>query len=248
MMAKPMSAGIGITIGMSAPITQTSWKRVSNLANDRPRLASGASRCTIESKACFAALPVAPTVMESMAAPSRPPTTAVITPTTPVMTSAPTMMCSSVASLRTRGAATAPQKKPIWAEAATRPSSHRAPFSLMENASMNDRKPTMPRIEPMADDAATMPALRSSCFSTSPGGSAATVVGGICRANTVPMPNTTAPRATLQPPPPSLSRMPPGTAAATTASADSTVSLELASTSSSSLRTVPGTTALLEIE
>ena len=42
--------------------------------------------------------------------------------------------------------------------------------------------------------------------------------------------------------------MPPGTAATTTASADSTVSLELASTSSSSLRTVPGTTALLEIE
>ena len=35
---------------------------------------------------------------------------------------------------------------------------------------MNDRKPTMPRIEPMADDAATMPALRSSCFSASPGG------------------------------------------------------------------------------
>ena len=53
-----------------------------------------------------------------------------------------------------RAPATAPQKNPIWAAAATRPSSHRAPFSLMAKASMNDRKPTMPRIEPMADDAA----------------------------------------------------------------------------------------------
>ena len=100
----------------------------------------------------------------------------------------------------------------------------------------------------MADEAATMPALRSSSFSASPAGSAATVVGGSCRASTVPTPNTMAPSPTLQPPPPSFSRMPPGTAATTTARADSTVSLELASTSSSSLRTVPGTTALLEIE
>ena len=61
-------------MGMSAPITHTSWKRVSKRANDRPRLASGASRCTIESKACLAALPVAPTVIDSIAAPTRPPT------------------------------------------------------------------------------------------------------------------------------------------------------------------------------
>ena len=43
-----------------------SWKRVSNWANDRPRLASGASRCTIESKASLPALDAMPT-----AAPSR---------------------------------------------------------------------------------------------------------------------------------------------------------------------------------
>ena len=44
MRAKPAAAGIGMTMGTSAPMTHTSWKRVSNLANDRPRLASGASR------------------------------------------------------------------------------------------------------------------------------------------------------------------------------------------------------------
>ena len=78
MRAKPRQAGIGITIGISAPITHTSWKRVSNRANERPRLASGASRWTIESKACLAALPVAPTVIDSMAAPTRPPDRAAV--------------------------------------------------------------------------------------------------------------------------------------------------------------------------
>jgi len=41
MRANPTSAGIGMMIGSSAPITHSSWNRVSNLANDRPRFASG---------------------------------------------------------------------------------------------------------------------------------------------------------------------------------------------------------------
>ena len=48
--SRPRS-GIDTSTGMKAPTTHTIWNRVSNLANDRPRLASGASRCTSESKA-----------------------------------------------------------------------------------------------------------------------------------------------------------------------------------------------------
>ena len=52
MTRKPTRAGMGrSSSGSSAPITHTSWNRTSNRANERPRLASGASRCTSESKA-----------------------------------------------------------------------------------------------------------------------------------------------------------------------------------------------------
>ncbi len=92
-----------------------------------------------------------------------------------------------------------------------------------------------------------MPALRSSSRSASPSGSVATVVGGSLNASTVATVKTMAARPRAHWAPPRPRRIPPGTTATTTASADSTVSLELASTSSVSLRTVPGTTALLEI-
>ena len=42
-------------------MTQISWKRVSKRAKERPRLASGASRWTIESKASLPALAATPT-------------------------------------------------------------------------------------------------------------------------------------------------------------------------------------------
>ena len=40
-----------MTTGTKAAATQPSWNLVSNCANARPRLASGASRCTMASKA-----------------------------------------------------------------------------------------------------------------------------------------------------------------------------------------------------
>ena len=46
-----MRAGSGTTTGMKPPMTQISWNRVSKAAKERPRLASGASRCTMASKA-----------------------------------------------------------------------------------------------------------------------------------------------------------------------------------------------------
>ena len=146
-MANPTGAGTGTTMGISAPITQISWKRVSKRAKERPRLASGASRWTIESKACLAELPVAPTTIDRIDAPSRPPMNAVSTPPTVVTTSAPRRIRSSVRSRRRRGATTAPRKKPSCAVAATTPSCHNgAPAFLNANANMNDRKPTIPRM------------------------------------------------------------------------------------------------------
>ena len=58
---KPTAIGMVITTGRNAPTTHVSWNRVSNRANDRPRLASGASRWTTESKASFPLLAASPT-------------------------------------------------------------------------------------------------------------------------------------------------------------------------------------------
>jgi hypothetical protein len=52
-MAPPSWFDMAMTTGTAAPRTQMTWKRDSNRANDRPRLASGASRCTTASKACL---------------------------------------------------------------------------------------------------------------------------------------------------------------------------------------------------
>ncbi len=57
----PNSRLMGIT-AIAAPTTHMIWKRVSKRANDRPLLASGASRCTIESKASLPVDPAQPTV------------------------------------------------------------------------------------------------------------------------------------------------------------------------------------------
>ena len=166
-------------IGMSAPITQIIWNRVSNLAKERPRLASGASRCTIESKACLAEQLVTPSIIDNSAAPPSPPMNAVTKPATLVTIRLPTKIRSSVITRRSLGTINDPTKKPNCAVAATRPNCHSgAPAFLNSKANMNDRNPTMPRIRLIATDACIMPALRSSSRSASPAGSAATVVGG----------------------------------------------------------------------
>ena len=105
----------------------------------------------------------------------------------------------------------------------------------------------MPRSMLMAEEASTMPADRSSSRSVSSTGSSATTVGFRRSASSVPMAKSTPLAPTLQAPPPTLSSVSPTGAATTAARAESTVSFELASTSSSSLWTVPGTTALFEI-
>src|SRR3954470_18713078 len=47
----PTRAGMGTITGRNPPITHSNWNLVSKPANERPKLASGASRCTIASNA-----------------------------------------------------------------------------------------------------------------------------------------------------------------------------------------------------
>src|SRR3546814_19141331 len=68
----PGHVGIGTTPRM-APPTQMSWKRVSNRAKERPRFASGASRCTNESNACLAHAAPMPALSATMAEPGSEP-------------------------------------------------------------------------------------------------------------------------------------------------------------------------------
>ncbi len=76
---KAIRPGNVTSTGMTPAIAHDSWKRVSNLAKARPWLASGASRCTIESKA-IRPIPDArlTTAARAMAAPTPPNTAAPI--------------------------------------------------------------------------------------------------------------------------------------------------------------------------
>ena len=68
MATKPTRTGMGrSSSGSSAPTTHTSWKRTSKLAKERPRFASGASRCTSESKARREPVATIATVADSTA-------------------------------------------------------------------------------------------------------------------------------------------------------------------------------------
>ncbi len=111
------------------------------------------------------------------------------------------------------------------------------------NASRNVTKPTTARSIPIADDALSTPALRSSARSRSSAGSAAIVVAGTRSPATVAAANTAPASATTAPGPTSRIRMAPGSPAANPASPDSSCSFELASTSPASLSTTVGTIA-----
>ena len=86
---------------MKAPTTHVSWKRVSKRANDRPRLASGASRCTTESKASLPLLAATPTHRASAAAATMPPAQAASTAPPAVR---PRTICRMRSSARARPA------------------------------------------------------------------------------------------------------------------------------------------------
>ena len=85
---KPKRPGIWMSTGTTPAVTHASWNRVSNCANARPRFASGASRCTIDSNASRAMEAEKFTAPASMTAATVPPSSAEAVPTTVMMASA----------------------------------------------------------------------------------------------------------------------------------------------------------------
>ena len=229
---------------MNAPTTQKIWKRVSNLANDRPRLASGASRWTIESNASLAVLALKPTAKATSTAAPSPPDQAASSAASVARSIEPTRMSSSWVVRRTRGATIEPTKEPRTLAPTAKPRCH-VGCSRMAKASRKTRKPTMARMRPMEDAARKMPRLRSSASSASPTGSAATAACGSEKARTVPRANTTMAKPMIHVGPPIQPRMTPGIPAASPEKPVMIDSLELASISSWSVDTVVGTMALL---
>ena len=116
---EPSRTGIGRITGMKAPTTQAIWKRASNRENDRPWLASGASRCTSESKARRATAAARATPPASSAIPIRPP---VIEPRRAAASprpSEPSSISSSTTLRRRMGATCTPVKAESPATATT---------------------------------------------------------------------------------------------------------------------------------
>ena len=121
---KPSCAGMGTITGRKPPITHSNWNLVSNPAKDRPKFASGASRCTMASNARRPVLAPTPTVSASAAEPIRPPCDAHPVEITPTASSADTRMRSSETTCLRRGAISAPSNAPATLATSTAPKYH----------------------------------------------------------------------------------------------------------------------------
>ena len=184
---KPSAIGIVITTGRNAPTTHVSWNRVSKRANDRPRLASGASRWTTESNASFPLLAASPTHERQRGRGGEAPG-----PGGHEAGDRGAGEHDLQDALLGHAGAPHDAARPATRAArrcrsppSTTPNCHvGASPTAVENASRNVRKPTMPRSTPMADAARTMPPPRSSARSVSDVRSAATWVAGTLMPNT----------------------------------------------------------------
>ncbi len=216
------------------------------MAIDRPRFASGASRWRIESNASFPRLAARPTAPARRAAASRPLSSIATTAITDVPASTAVSIVSSRTDRRTAGASAEPASVPRALAASTTPNHHGAvPVRRNEKAIRKVRNPTVARSRAMADAARMIPPLRSSARSWASTGVRATDTRGRSRPATVPAANTHAARATTTSAP-SSDASSPGMAAANPTRPPSSPSLALASTSSASLDTVVGTSALFD--
>jgi hypothetical protein len=97
-MRKPIAPDTWIATATNAPSAQASWNRVSNTANARPRLAPGASRCTMLSKFSRPSAAIRFSTPASTTAPNGPPSTATVRPAASGTSSA----IVSIVSSRTR--------------------------------------------------------------------------------------------------------------------------------------------------
>ena len=135
-----------ITTGTTPASAQASWKRVSNWAKARPRLACGASCWTIDSK------PMRPMAAARFSAPASstpaggPPSTAATPPATTPIERASVSMRSSVVRARSRGARMLPSIEPS-ADTATASANQNVPADTLRNqkARWKKRKPTLAR-------------------------------------------------------------------------------------------------------
>ena len=150
---------------MRPPTTHTNWKRVSNRANTRPRIASGPSRCSrLSNPSRPPAAPIATPIAVSPN-PAPPPSSAPSTARTAGSTRAEATMISSRNDLRSTGAAITPMNPPIPLATPMAPSAKRS--FLNENAEKKSRKPTLPRSTAIELPASRMLGWWSSAFSSS---------------------------------------------------------------------------------
>ena len=278
-MTPPRRVGIAITTGTAAPSTQITWKRDSNRANDRPRLASGASRCTTASNACLPEDAAMAIISANIAWPGSPSNSSPQSPPTPAAATAPSSRYSSSTLRRMIGAIAAPSSPPMPVRATTTPkcqtggapSGTSSPRSTVApgmatarpvtdpsagvvsaprnaKASRNVTNPTTHRNVPIADEAESTPALRSSARSSAPSGVAATVVTGTRNDATAAAAKTSAHSSATAPGENNHSSSAPGRPAANAARPDSSCSFELASTRAWSPCTTVGTIAALATE
>ena len=164
-----------MSTGTKAAATHAIWKRVSNCANARPRLASGASRCTMASKARRANAAATPTAPARSAALTWPPPKAASRPPRVMRTKASASIRSSCWLRRMIGPSALPTIVPTALNSSTRPNQTTEAFWLRSRkASWKVRKPTIARTRAMPEAASSTPADRSSSFSCGPAGVAAT--------------------------------------------------------------------------
>ena len=231
--------------GTKAPSTQSTWKRVSKRAKARPRLASGASRWRMESKASLPPPAAKPTDAPSKVAPMTSPMASDKTPASTMKPSTPVSRFSSDVILRMRGPAAAP---PSWLKALTAPTTPNSQGARSpprkSKATSRVRNPTQARMMPMAEPAMMIEAPRSSWRSVSSRDSVATLTAAILTARTPPNKYTIIAIPSDHSGPSRVITAAAGTMPTNPEMPLRSESLELASTSSVSVRTTLGTNAL----
>ena len=272
---EPRRAGMGSATGRNAPTTQATWNRASNRANVRPWLASGASRCTRESKASLPTAEVRATPPARIVKPSSPPLIPATRAESTPSASDPSSIISSTTLRRSIGATCTPTKADRPAAATTTakcqagaPGSptmsmpradateppRAAPGALTSSpsspprsskASMKVTKPTAPRSRAMADADSRIVAARRADRSSEVAGARATGMRGSGTASTRASPYPTAAAPAAHAGLPTKAKAAPTLAPNRLITALISASRLLARTRLSSEGTYRGTTALL---
>jgi hypothetical protein len=165
--------------GIRPAIAHASWNRVSNLAKARPRLACGASRCTMLSNASRPTAALKFTTTASITPAATPLITAATMPAAADRPRAPTSISSSRTRERIRGARALPMIVATAESPTARPNQAvPAVWLRSQNASRKKTKPTEARRTVIANAASCSPTECSCTFSAGCSGVAATTSAG----------------------------------------------------------------------